>query len=734
MTQQSAFHQLHHTIKEELYLMKWATLRPIQEDAIHAIFGSDSHIIISAMTAGGKTEAAFLPILSNIVNDHNDSIRALYIGPLKALINDQFRRLEDLCERTEIPVHKWHGDVGQSAKHRVLSSPGGVLLITPESVESLFVNHADKLDKLFSNLSYIVIDELHAFMGNERGAHLRSLISRLMQRVTKSIRIIGLSATLGDMEAAKCWVDWSNPDDVVLIESDDSDKVIKYLIKGYLRFKTGQEHGEASTKEDSVEEIATEDDFRLAHDLINTFSNKTALIFSNNKKQLELYADLTGRILLRAGQPNPFRIHHGSLSKAEREDTEEALRSSRPTATFCSSTLELGIDVGNVSATGQIGAPWSVSSLKQRLGRSGRKYGDPSIMWIYIVEDVVSELSNPINQLFPQLLRAIAMTELMLEEWCEPPDIDHWHLSTLIQQAMSVIAESGGTTPSSLYNLLIAKGAFNNIDKTIFIRMLRSMADADLIEQTLEGIIILGLKGERIVRSFEFYSAFVSQKEFRVVNRGHLIGTIIPLPTMEENGFLILAGRRWKILEINSENDEILVESSRGGRLHTFSGGSGPDLHPKIHEKMREILLDDTMPLYLDTTAKIMLNDARSFARKSEILQFPFFINGKEIIWFTWAGTRINRSLVSLGLNEGLKVSSYDFALSFEDTNDIDIHNCYNKFIKDTPDPVELAKQFHIQTIEKYDEYLSDDLLNEAFAHNYLSIPSAVKYLHEHLC
>jgi len=217
MNEPSAFQRLNPIIQEELYRMKWTALRSIQVDAIHEIIGGNKHLIISANTAGGKTEAAFLPILSEIVEDHKSSVRALYVGPLKALINDQFRRLEELCERAEIPVHKWHGDVGQSKKHQVLKSPGGVLLITPESIESLFINHPDKLDRLFSHLSFIVIDEMHAFLGTERGAQLRSLLARLTQRANHHVRIIGLSATLGDMTSAQKWVDQENPDSIAMI-------------------------------------------------------------------------------------------------------------------------------------------------------------------------------------------------------------------------------------------------------------------------------------------------------------------------------------------------------------------------------------------------------------------------------------------------------------------------------------------------------------------------------------
>lgn len=729
MNEPSAFQQLNPIIQEELYRMKWTALRPIQVDAIHAILGSDAHLIISANTAGGKTEAAFLPILSNIVEDYAGSVRALYVGPLKALINDQFRRLEELCEHAEIPVHKWHGDVGQSKKHKVLKSPGGVLLITPESIESLFINHPDKLSKLFSNLSYIVIDELHAFLGTERGAQLRSLLARLTQRANHDVRIIGLSATLGDMESAKRWVDRRNPEGVASIRSDE-DKAVKYLIKGYRRLKTGEERGEEATDEENAKSDATPDDFRLAKDVISAFSGKTALVFANSKQQLEFYADLTGRLLSQAGQPNTFRIHHGSLSKAEREDTEEALRSkSRPTATFCSSTLELGIDVGNISRVGQIGAPWSVSSLKQRLGRSGRGEGEPSVLLLYVVEDEATEDTRPIDRLYPQLLRAIAMTELMLEHWCEPPNIERWHLSTLVQQVMSVITEAGGASASTLYERLIVRGAFENIDQETFIRTLRSMGTDDLVEQTSEGTIILGLKGERIARSFDFYSAFVTEKELRVLHRGHLIGTISALPTTGADGFLILAGRRWKIIEINLDREEILVEPSCGGRLPLFGGSSGPDLHPRIHEKMREILSDTKIPVYLDQVAKEMLHEARTFARESDILNSPFFRDGNDTTWFTWSGTRVNRTLLGLGLYNGLDVRDDGIALTFEKMSDMQIRERYRQFLTELPDPVELAQCFPVKAVEKYDGFLTDDLLCEAFARNYLDLPGALEVI-----
>ena len=203
----NAFSRLHPPLQEALYRMRWTKLRQIQVDAIHEVFDGEGDLVIAARTAAGKTEAAFLPILSRMLSEPAQGVRAVYVGPLKALINDQFSRLEDLCSEAEIPVHKWHGDVSTSPKRRLLEHPSGVLLITPESIESLFVNHAHRLPEVFAALEFIVIDELHSFIGTERGAHLRSLMHRLGAKSRLPVRRAGLSATLGpDLGAVRRWL------------------------------------------------------------------------------------------------------------------------------------------------------------------------------------------------------------------------------------------------------------------------------------------------------------------------------------------------------------------------------------------------------------------------------------------------------------------------------------------------------------------------------------------------
>ena len=728
----SAFSLLHPSIQEQLYRMKWTELRPIQVEAIHAILGGTGHLIISAMTAGGKTEAAFLPILSRVFESKTSGVQALYIGPLKALINDQFRRLEDLCTLAKIPVHKWHGDVGVSAKRDLIKDPSGVLLITPESVESLFINRTNNLPALFGSLAFIVIDEMHSFMGSERGAHLKSLISRLTQICSTQPRIVGLSATLGDIDLSKSWLSPRDPARVQIIIGE-GEKTIRYRIKGYLRLdEDGETEAQGSESDESPESPAeTDDDRRLATDIVQTFSGKTSLIFANSRAKLEFYADLTRRILERRGLPNTFRIHHGSLSKAEREDTEEALRSDRPTSTFCSSTLELGIDVGNVVAVGQIGPPWSVSSLAQRLGRSGRRSGEASVLLMFVEEDHPNRHAALVPRLCPGLLQSVAMTELLFKKWCEPPDVARLHLSTLIQQIMSVIAERGGVSATTLFDVLIRKGSFTRVDQPTLVAVLSGLGANDMIEQTPEGDLILGIKGERVVRSKDFYSAFASSEDMKVYFNGHLIGTVSAPPGLGGDGYLILAGRRWKVISIDPEKMEILAEPAKGGRLPFFSSKSGADLHPRVRAEMLAVLKSKDLPIYLDDKAREILGLARDFGRRAGVLDRPIIKDGPDTYWFTWTGSRIHRTLMGMGrFLGGMDVRDEDIALCFERTSPETVREKYLKFLAAPPDADCLAMEFPVRISEKYDVLLPDNLQAKNFACNNLDVEGALRHVH----
>ena len=691
--------------------MGWTSLHPIQVATIRAIYETDDDLILSAQTAAGKTEAAFLPILSKIIATNATlGVKAIYAGPLKALINDQFLRLERLCEAAEIQVHKWHGDVGAAAKMSLLESPSGVLLITPESIESLLVNHGDRLDSVFANLGFVVIDEMHSFLNDERGAQLKSVLSRIARRSNLHVSTVGLSATLGDPEAAKRWLRPREPGRVTLVVDTGSGKEVKIRVNGYL-----------DPESDPALKPA------LLRDIFDAFLGKTALIFGDSKARLELCAEFARDEAGRRGIGNPFRIHHGSLSKAEREETEDALRSGRPTATFCSSTLEMGIDVGNVEAVGQVGAPWSVGALVQRLGRSGRKEGQPRVLRMFLEEETPDATAPLMERLMPTFLRGVATVELLLRKWCEPPEVDRLHLSTFVQQILSLIAETGGIAADAMFDRLVVRGAFTGIDQPTFVAVLRALKAADMVEQAPEGPLILGMKAEPIVRSFDFYSAFASAQDYKVVHDGREIGRVALAPGTLADGAFVLSGRSWRVVEVDRRRRQVSVEPGPGGKVPTWRGSGGMDVHPRVMEAIRDLLRSEAVPAYLDPTAAQMLADARSLARESGALDGDLIVDGPRVAWFTWAGSRIDRTLRGLGAYMlGLKPHDCGLGLHFESASPTDLRAAYRTLLDDPPSPEVLAGHFPDRVREKYDAYLSDELLSRGFARNHLDLDGAL--------
>ncbi len=720
----SAFGLLDPKIQEQLYAMRWTELRSIQVASIHSILESDNHLIVSASTAAGKTEAAFLPILSKIVDDCSGGVRALYVGPLKALINDQFQRLELLCESCEIPAQGWHGDVPQSQKARLLKQPGGVLLITPESLESLFINKQTMLTRLFSRLDFIVIDELHAFLGTDRGMHTRSLISRLQQLVKHRIRLVGLSATLGDLDDARKWMDRDNPDSVTVVEGLRGEKAIQYLIKGYVSTRPGKKPSDGEHAGESYEET----DGRLVRDVFETFNGKTALIFGNSKSRLEFYADLVKRECARRKLPDRFCVHHGSLSKEERELTEEMLKSDAPTATFCSSTLELGIDVGNVQEVGHLGAPWSVNALAQRLGRSGRKQDEPSVMRVFLEVFEKAEDAPLTSRIYPELLQAIALTELMLERWCEPPDMRAAHLGPLVQQILSVIKEKSGVRADQIFDTLVARGAFSHISQDDFVEVLRSLGEADLIEQAPEGFLMLGLQGEYLTKKLDFYAVFTTPDDYTVFHDSHNIGQLSMYPGDGSDGYVILAGRRWQISSVDEERKEIYVHPAKAGIPPSFDGGAPAPTHPRVHEKMRDVLLGSDIPAYLDSTAVELLNDARDASHSAKLNVSPLVSSGPDTIWFVWAGTRVSQTIASMcKAMHGVTIENDEFAITFPNMKPDSVVTFFRNIDWDAVTESKLANAIPVREYGKFENYLSESLRERALAAKLFDLPSSKK-------
>ena len=501
------FQRLTPGVQRWVYRQGWTDLRDIQKKAIEPVLSGNSDLVISASTAAGKTEAAFLPACSAIAGE-KDGFGILYLSPLKALINDQYRRLEDICDMLDMKVTPWHGDSSQSKKKDARRYPEGILLITPESLESRLVLDPGWVRASFESLKYIIIDEYHCFVGSERGTHLQSLMYRLenlLGRQSSPIPRIALSATLGDMAAVMDFLR-PNSDFPRLLITGGGGLDLRLQVQGYIS-RILDEPGDEDPEESS--EMSQSADVQVARDLYKILRGDSHLVFANTRRDTEKFAALLSDLCRESSVPNEFFPHHGSLSKELREELELRLQKGRlPTTAVCTMTLELGIDIGKIKSVAQVTAPNSVSSLRQRLGRSGRR-GEPAILNMFITEKELAGTSSVVDKLRLELLQSIAIIRLLLKEkWYEPPDPGLFHFSTLLHQVLAVTAQWGGVRADQLWSVLCKSGTFGNITAGQFDTLLRDMGEKHLIKQISGGELVLGDEGEKIVDHYSFLRRF----------------------------------------------------------------------------------------------------------------------------------------------------------------------------------------------------------------------------------
>ena len=658
-SESAGFALLEPRIQRWIWSEGWTSLRDAQERAIPALLGADQDVIIAAATAAGKTEAAFLPILTNLLQDTEKPGAVLYISPLKALINDQWDRLARLCDELELPVIAWHGDISASRKHRFLKSPEGILLITPESLEALFVNKGTSLAGLFANLRYLVVDELHAFIGSERGKQLQSLMHRVETIIDRPLPRVGLSATLGDMTLAAAFLRPNAPHHVSVIESKGSGQILKVQIRGYVESK------KALPIQPEGDDVFSPD-HAIAEHLFQVLRGSNNLIFPNSRTQVEWFADNLRRRCEQDGVPNEFWPHHGSLAKDIREETEKALKAGdRPATAVCTTTLELGVDIGSIKTVVQIGAPPSVASLRQRLGRSGRRPGEAAILRSYCKERQLDDDSPLSDRLRQGLVQSIAMTRLLMQGWFEPPRVQGLHLSTLVQQCLSVIAQRGGATAAELWSTLIRSGPFAGVEQGSFLGLLRALGDCDLIIQETSGLLLPGVVGERMINHYDFYSAFVSNEEFRLVCDGKPLGALPVSRPLTVDQRIIFAGRRWRVTGVDTDAKVIAVRSDPGGAPPSFDG-LGARVHDRVRQEMKAILLETDVYPYLDATAQELLAQARRTFSDLGLEHSSMTESGGKTYLFTWHGDWTHDALAILLTYTGLASENSGLAIEVE--------------------------------------------------------------------
>jgi len=615
---------------------RWESLRPIQAAAISKIITTNDNYILASRTASGKTEAAFLPILSK--TDFNQiGVQVLYISPLIALINDQFFRIEDLCKDLEIKVTKWHGEAKKSLKTNLIKNPNGIVLITPESIEAMFVNAPYNVSTLFGNLKYIVIDEIHSFLGVDRGLQLMSLLSRIQQVNKTRIITIGLSATIGDdnyIEAKKLTGNISGTKVLLDRTKKETETKFKY-------FKN-------STIELSLD---------LLKDLYKETCSNKVLIFPNNRGRTEEVAVKLRKISDKVNGHKYYYSHHSSVDKEIRESIEHFAKSNERFnfCISCTSTLELGIDIGTIDKIVQIDSTYSVSSLVQRMGRSGRRDEEKSVVVIYSTDKW-------------NLLQSLSCWLLYKVGFLEPIKTSKNAYDILLHQILSIVKQLSGCSKKDLIKRLINNYAFKTIKEQEINSIIDEAINSDYLE-VIQHEIILGIEGENLVNSREFYSVFKTEPSFKVIFRGKKVGDIPFSPQVKIDENILLAAKIWKIKDIDIKGGKIFVIPAIDGKKPMFFG-SGGNIHPRIREEMLRILKSKESYSELDENSNSILEELRYDFKGFKIKNFeydkPFINKDGKLIIYTFTGTKINKSLHFLLSLTGHEISLNDHDSSLE--------------------------------------------------------------------
>lgn len=731
------YNLLDERVKKWIFQQGWTSLREIQHIAIEPILSAKTDILISASTAAGKTEAAFLPACSRVAAQKK-GIAILYISPLKALINDQYRRLESLTDLLSMQLTPWHGDIPQSKKNKLKKSPSGIVLITPESLESLLINDSGWFKQAFHSLQYVIIDEFHAFLGLERGQQLLSLLNRiehLIGRLTVPVPRIALSATLGNLPSIPLSLRPNKRFPCQIIKESHAISLVKIQLKGYLQSDDLNDEQNSET-DDQITNLSAE--HQICQDLFRFCRGDNHLVFANSRRRVESITAQLSDFCVQHTLPNEFFPHHGSLSKELRETLETRLQKGiLPTTAICTMTLELGIDIGKVKSVIQVSSPHSVSSLRQRIGRSGRR-GNHAILRMLITERQLVKQSSLIDKLRLQLIQSLAMIRLLISsKWFEPADLDLYHFSTFLHQILAVIAQWGGIRAQQIYQLLCKEGPFQNITPNMFKLLLTQMGKLNFLTQLNDGELVLGIKGEQIVNHYTFFAVFNTPEEYRIIAGNKTLGTL-PIDSMVLEGqHIIFGGQRWKVIEINSDNKIIYVDYSKGGKPPIF-GGEGLPIHNVIREEMYKILceqeyritVDNKKVDFIDNTAKDLFRESCDTFRSLNLSSKSLIQEGKYVYILPWKGDKVVNTIVALLLKKEFSVGAYAGVIEVENSTLGEVKTVLKQLGQShLPDNQQLANVVPDKHLEKFDQYLPEDLLSIGYGAKAFDIVETKKWL-----
>jgi len=609
----------------------WTALRPVQELASHALLDGQNAVIL-APTAGGKTEASMFPLLSMLMEQEPQGVGLIYIAPIKALLNNQAERLGMYTEMVGLRRFLWHGDVKASDKRKFIKEPATVLMTTPESLEVMLLSARVPHAKLFGDLRAVVIDEIHALAGSDRGTHLLSVLERIARHTPNDIQRIGLSATVGNPEEILTWLQGTSKRAGSVI--DPPKQPAPKDLRVYLRDTT----------------------MAIAQDASRKAAGKKSLFFCESRSLAE---DIAERLRNRG---TDVFVHHSSVSLEERDAAEARFHQGTNASIVCTSTLELGIDVGDLDLVFQANAPSTVSSFLQRLGRTGRRTGQRANT-TFFCEDL------------EPALQAIAIIELARQGWVEPVRVNPRAWPVMVHQLLALTLQFGAISPERCWNQLSVVPDFSGITPDEFDTLIAHMLREGYLFEA-GGLLSMGDQAERVFgrKNFmELYAVFSSPVLYKVKTKaGYVIGSLEQAfvdKLVEEMSSFLLGGRAWTVQHINHSDRTIQVNPAPRGKKPTWGGFVPQLLSYEICQQIAAILKDDQPIPYIDEHTQAALDASRAELgaelrkAKGHYMQYE----SDRALWWTFAGGQINHTL-KYGLQYGhdWKIVADNFRLKIE--------------------------------------------------------------------
>lgn len=717
------FNRLAPFIQDFIYQSNWEELRGNQVAACEVIFDSDDNLLLSSGTASGKTEAAFLPVLTELYHHPSRSVGVMYISPLKALINDQFKRLEQLLSDSHIPVTKWHGDASVTQKSKLLKNPEGILQITPESLESLITSKRGACLELFSDLRFVIIDEVHYFMRDARGIQLLCVLERLQKLTGVIPRRIGLSATLGDVSLAKNWLNTSTGRDCAAPITPEGKKRIGLHIERFVNYADKRDL-ESSDSEDTTisgAEIGNREHYEYLYQ--QTLDKKT-IIFTNSREETEYVIANLREIALKHKSPDVYRVHHGNVSALIREATEDEMKSAdEKIVTGATVTLELGIDIGSLDQAIQIGTPCSVSSFAQRLGRCGRRGQVPRLLFTF-VESLSINSADTLGPINWDFIRTIAIIELYVKDhWIEPIPPLHHAYNLLYHQTMCHLKSNGEMSAAALAQDILSLGCFKHISQADYKRLLSHLLEIEQLQKTEQGGLIIGREGEKIVNSHKFLTVFVAPEYLLVKDENRTIGTVDKVYPVGVH--FALAGLTWETVDVNQKSKVLFVKRVPGISVVDWDVDFNVELHTVLVQKIRSVLQSEGEYPYLSERCKERFAEIQYITKNSGVLNHLVTpLSDKKYAIFPWVGTRqlmtLNYALRKCGIKSKLPWITCLYLEVIFDGSKEELTQIIHDILHSNLDLYTLPLPEKVQIAGKYDEFIPPELLRKQFIEDYL--------------